>query len=94
MSRLRASETDVIAASPSVWCASYAPLFCFQCVAVIREAGQQRTGTHTPVRMALTSMEPLQLVLVAIVYTIMENLQFYVLEHVVNCGPNDGVCLL
>lgn len=78
MSRVRASATDTIAASPSVWFASYSLLLTFQAIAVVREA---RTPQPRP-RMRLTPAELAQLVLVALVYTVMENLQFYVLEEV------------
>lgn len=82
MSRLRASDTDRIADSPAVWFASYFALFVFQLVAVLRESSAQRKGGGTGVRLVLTPVEGSLLLLVALVYTLMENLQFYVLEEV------------
>lgn len=84
MSRIRSSPDARVADSPSVWFASYTVLFAVQVLAVAREAGRQRAGTAAkPVlRLALTPLEVGQLLLVAVVYTLMENLQFYVLEEV------------
>ncbi|KAJ1626093.1 hypothetical protein T492DRAFT_843418 [Pavlovales sp. CCMP2436] len=85
MSRLRASETDRIADAPAVWCASYCVLFALQFVSVLREVAAQRgprSADKPAKRLALTGTEVAQLLLIAVVYTVMENLQFYVLEEV------------
>lgn len=82
MSRLRASADDRIADSPAVWCASYCALFAFQLVVVLREAAAQRRGGGSGVRLVLSPLEAALLLLVALVYTLMENLQFFVLEEV------------
>ena len=82
MSRLRASDSDRLADSPAVWFASYSALFALQVVAVVREASAQRAGRGTGVRLALSPAEAALLLVVALVYTLMENLQFYVLEEV------------
>lgn len=82
MSRIRSSPDARVADSPSVWFTSYSVLFAVQVVAVVREVGRQRAGAKPVLRIALTPLEVGQLLLVAIVYTLMENLQFYVLEEV------------
>ena len=83
MSRIRSAPDARVADSPSVWFASYSVLFAAQALAVAREVGRQRAGTARPaLRLALTPLEVGQLLLVAVVYTLMENLQFYVLEEV------------
>lgn len=81
MSRMRASPDDRLVASPAVWFASYATLFALQLCAVLHQAGTRTAGKDAP-RMRLSMTEVMELILVAVVYTVMENLQFYVLEEV------------
>jgi hypothetical protein len=86
LSRLRTSDDDRLADSPAVWFASYTVLFTIQLLAVLREIASQRSSPPSSaqhaVRLVLTPVEVSQLLLVAVVYTLMENLQFYVLEEV------------
>ena len=88
MSRLRAQPSDRLVASDSLWFASYLLLLVIElanCAATsikFNRIDKAKAAAKHNKRMRLTRIEIAQCVLVALVYTLMENLQFYVLEQV------------
>lgn len=77
-------DPDTIVASAAIWCVSYCILWLYELwnLFSLRRREHSEGGGTGPIGGAVTPLEVCGLVLVAAVYSLQENLQFYVMEEV------------